>query len=342
MSQLEPRLLPMSVGSVPHPDAVDACNLILETFPQLPTWPQLPKRSFLENMYVQYSEGFPGVILEDERIYVNRAQNLDEPLERLYLAYLQDDVEYGAVTSEYAAGLAEMLTRTLPEAVAVKGQVTGPVSWGLMVVDQDRRPILYDEILADAVAKHLRLKATWQEQQLQKLSSQVITFIDEPYMSSFGSAYVSLSREQAIALMEDVLAGLQGIKGVHCCGNTDWSLLLATSVDILNLDAYGYAETLALYAGEVKSFLERGGIIAWGIVPAGEDVHSETAESLLERLGQAMQLLVAKGISLDRILESSLITPSCGTGSLSEETAEKVLGTTAEVSRLAREKYGVD
>ncbi len=293
-------------------------------------------------MYVQFSEGFPGVVLEDERIYIDRSQDLDQALEALYVAYLQDDVEYGTIAPEYAAGLAEMLDRTLPDAVGVKGQVTGPVSWGLVVVDENRRPILYDEILADAVAKHLRLKATWQEQQLQQLSGQVITFIDEPYMSSFGSAYVSLSREQAITLMDDVLGGIHGIKGVHCCGNTDWSLLLATAIDILNLDAYGYAETLALYAGEVKAFLNRGGIIAWGIVPAGEAIHSETPESLLLRLEQAMQLLVPKGISLDKIVESSLITPSCGTGSLFENTAEKVLATTAEVSRLAREKYGVD
>ncbi len=210
-----------------------------------------------------------------------------------------------------------------------------------MVVDQNRRPVLYDEILADAIAKHLRLKARWQEKQLQKLSPKVITFIDEPYMSSFGSAYVSLSREQAITLMEEVLAGLEGIKGVHCCGNTDWSLLLATSIHILNLDAYGYAETLALYADDVKAFLNRGGIIAWGIVPASEVIYAETPEHLLERLEQAMQMLVAKGIPLDRIVEASLITPSCGTGSLSVETAERVLATTAQVSQLARRKFGV-
>ena len=45
----------------------------------------------------------------------------------------------------------------------VKGQVTGPVSWGLTVADQNRKPVLYDDVLAEAVAKHLRLKATWSE-----------------------------------------------------------------------------------------------------------------------------------------------------------------------------------
>jgi len=341
MRQLEPNLLPMSVGSVPHRDPARACDLVLRNFPQIPTWPQLPKRAFLENMYVQYSEGFPGVVLEGDRIYVDREQDLDTPLEALYVAYLKNDLGYGSISEEYASGLHEMLGRTLPGIVAIKGQVTGPVSWGLVVVDQGRRPILYDEILADAVAKHLRLKASWQEKNLRRLSPKVITFIDEPYMSSFGSAFVSLSREQAVTIMEEVLSGLQGIKGVHCCGNTDWPLLLATSVNILNFDAYGYAETLALYAGEVKAFLERGGILAWGIVPSSEIVYAETPESLLTRLENAMQMLVAKGIPLDRILEASLITPSCGTGSLSEGASEKVLSTTAQVSHLARQKYGV-
>jgi len=343
MRRLEPRLLPMSVGSVPHRHPATACDLVLRTFPQIPTWPQLPKRTFLENMYVQYSERFPGVVLEmeNERIYVDREQELDEPLEALYVAYLKNELEYGAISKEYAAGLHEMLGRPLPGLTAVKGQVTGPVSWGLMVVDQNRRPILYEEILADAVAKHLRLKAAWQERQLRKLSPNVITFIDEPYMSSFGSAYVSLSREQAISLMEEVLAGLEGISGVHCCGNTDWSLLLATSIHILNFDAYGYAETLALYAGEVKAFLDRGGILAWGIVPASEVIFAETPEHLLERLEAAMQMLVAKGIPLDTILEAGLITPSCGTGSLSEQSSEKVLSMTVQVSQLARAKFGV-
>jgi hypothetical protein len=208
-----------------------------------------------------------------------------------------------------------------------------------VVVDQNRRPILYDEVLADAVAKHLRLKAAWQERELRRLWSTVITFVDEPYMASFGSAFVSLGREQAIILMEEVLAGIQGIKGVHCCGNTDWSILLSTSIDILSLDAYQYAQALSLYPEEVKAFLERGGIIAWGIVPTSEQVYQETVESLVEKLYQAMNLLVKKGIPLDRILESALISASCGVGPMSEPAAERALSLAAEVSARMRERH---
>ncbi len=342
MRKFDPELLPLSLGSLPLSDPQEACQFVLEHTPAIPAWPQLPKRSFLENMYAQYSERFPGVVLEEERIYVDRNQDLDPGLEQLYIAYLENDLEHAAISADYAAGLdafCETLSENECQAVALKGQVTGPVSWGLTVVDQDRRPVLYEEVLAEAVAKHLRLKAAWQERKLRQFSERTIIFIDEPYMFSFGSALISLSREQALTLMEEVLAGLEGIRGVHCCGNTDWSLLMATSVDILSLDAYEYAEALALYPREVKAFLERGGIIAWGIVPASDEAHDETVDSLVERLHQAMDLLVKKGVSLDDLLASALVSPSDGTGSLSAETSSRVFELTKEVSQAMRARY---
>jgi methionine synthase II (cobalamin-independent) len=306
----------------------------------IPTWPQLPKRSFLENMYVQFSERFPGAVVDGERLYVDREQDLDPELEQLYLAYLVDDPAYGRISPEYASGLHHFLGLNLEDRPVIKGQVTGPVSWGLMVVDQNRRPVLYDEVLAEALSKHLRLKATWMERELRRLQSDTIVFLDEPYMSSFGSAFVSLNRDQVITLMEEVFAGIEGLKGVHCCANTDWSLLMSTTVNILNLDAYEYAETLALYPEELGAFLERGGMIGWGIIPASEQALEETVPSLVERFHHAVGLLTAKGLHQDDLLAASLIMPSCGCGSLSIEATEKVFELTADLSRVLQERYG--
>lgn len=338
MSEFKAELRSLAVGSLPHIDPTIACQLTLNAL-DIPTWPQLPKRSFLENMYVQYSERFPGVVLTHERIYVDRDRNLDPALEQLYVAYLTNDLEHAAIGADYAAGLNRFLELDLAHPLLVKGQVIGPVSWGLMVADQNRRPVLYDDVLAEAVAKHLRLKATWMEQALRQIS-KTVTFVDEPYMSSFGSAFVSLSRDQVVTLMEEVFAGIEGLKGVHCCGNTDWSLLLSTTVDILNLDAYGYAEALALYPDEVSAFLERGGIIAWGIVPASDQVHKETVDSLVERFHEAIELLTVKGLHQDDLMASALIMPSCGCGSLSIETAERVIELTGQVAQALQERYG--
>jgi methionine synthase II (cobalamin-independent) len=336
----KPELMPVNIGSLPHINAQEASAVTRTCFQELPGWPQLPRRSFFENMYVQFSEGFPGLVLEDDRVYVDRTRDLSAELEQLYLAYLENDVAHYAFGPSYASALGEWSRGEFSRCRAIKGQVTGPVSWGMTVVDQDRRPVLYDEVLADAVAKHLRLKAAWQERHLRRLHPTTIVFLDEPYMSAFGSAYVALTREQVVALMEEVLGGLEGLKGVHCCGNTDWSVVLSTSLDILSFDTYEYAESLSLYAEEVKEFLHRGGIITWGIVPREADsLAHETAETLVDRLLKAMNLLVDKGISLDDLLEAALISPCCGLGSLSVEDAERALKLTASVSEEMRRRY---
>jgi len=342
MSAFRAQLQALQIGSLPYLDPDRACALVFEHFADIPSWPQLPRRVFQENMYAQFSERFPGIVMEQDRVWCDRSRDLDPELTRLYAAYLDDDLSYGETSAGYALGLhtfAQRVSEQAQKPAIVKGQVTGPVSWGLTVVDQNRRPILYDDILSDAVAKHLRLKARWQEAFLRRLCDTVIMSIDEPFMSSFGSAYVSLSREMAIALLEEVLSGLAGLKMVHCCGNTDWSLLLATSTQILSFDAYDYAVNLALYPAEIEAFLARGGILAWGITPNSPAVWNETVDSLVERLLAAMGLLVQKGFRLDDILGASLISPACGLGPVSEELADRILVLTSGVSRAMQARY---
>jgi len=227
-------------------------------------------------------------------------------------------------------------------AIAIKGQVTGPISWGLTVTDENRRPVLYDEVLADAVAKHLRLKAAWQERELRKLAPQTIIFVDEPYLSAYGSAFVAIDRDLVVNLLSETMAGIQGLVGVHCCGNTDWSILLETPMDILNFDAYGYAESLALYPEAVHAFLRRGGASAWGIVPALEEeaIWRESVASLTERLVAAMHLLVKKGVPLDDLLAACLVTTSCGMRGRTVAAAERALELVAGVAREMRRRYG--
>jgi len=305
-------------------------------------WPQLPERSFRENMYVQFSQGLPGVVVDQEakRIYVKRSQDLNQPLEKFYEAYLGNDLNAVAIGREYAAGLHAFLSLKLNSPLAVKGQVTGPVSWALTVADEEKRPILYDETLSDALAKLLRLKAAWQEQKLKALCPNTIIFVDEPSMSAFGSAYVSITRERVINLLDEVFGGLEGLKGIHCCGNTDWPVLMDTKTDIVNPDVYNFVASMSLYPAEVKKFLDRGGIIAWGIVPNDESsLKGETIPSLRDRIEEAISPLSRKGISFQNLIRRSLLTPSCGLAGLPIEAAERALELLADLSRDLKKRY---
>jgi len=295
-------------------------------------------------MCIQFSEGFPGLVVSGQSIYVDRSQDLQKSLEKLYTAYLENDFDKYPVSPEYAAGLHVFLALENLSPLAVKGQVTGPISWAGTILDDNKLAIIHDETLADAAAKFLRLKAAWQEKALSKISRNTIIFLDEPYMAVSGASTASgilSSTEKTVGLLEEVLGGINGTKGIHCCGNTDWSVLLGTSIDILSYDTYNYGESLSLYPSEVKKLLDRKGAIAWGIVPTEEEaLAKETVASLKDRLEETMAPFTRNDIRFKQLIEQGLLTPSCGLATLSnEEAAARALELLAELSAAIRKRH---
>ena len=332
--------LPTAIGSMPNTNPEEACSLVAKYLPTLPAWPQLPQRSQLENMYVQFSEGFPGAVLDGDKIRVEHPAEFDNQLEQLYTACSENKPDNYGISAEYAAGLRAFPALKEQHPDIVKGQITGPISMGLCVTDSEQRGILYDELLAEALARFLRLKAAWQESFLRTISPNTIIFIDEPYLTSLGTAFVAIPNEQVTILLEEVFSGIEGLKGVHCCGSTDWSLLLETSTDILSFDAYNYADSLSCYPAEVKAFLERGSGIAWGIVPNDEEaLAKESMVSLYDRLGEAMATFTRDGIPFKQLVAQGLLTPSCGLATMSREAAKRALELLAELSAKLKRKY---
>jgi hypothetical protein len=320
-------------------------DVILDTFSEIPHWPQLPKRTFHENMYVQYSEHVPGIIIDqvEERIQVDLGNGWLEQAEEFYAKFLQEDPTPFSPSPKYAAGLYEMLTHnTFKEAWAVKGQVTGPISFGLQVTDTDLRPSLYDDMMRDTIVKNVLRHAQWQEAHLSELNSRVMIFIDEPFLSMYGSAYAAISREDVIAALEETFSGLNCWTGTHCCANTDWSLLLATSVDILAFDAYEYAENLALYPNELRAFLDRGGMLAWGLIPIKEETKELALDQARDILNQALRPFEHKGFDRQELLSKAFFTPACGTGPISIPAAEQAMRLTRQLSDIVREECGLN
>jgi hypothetical protein len=345
--QFEPNFLTTMVGSVPYKDTLETCKKIIETV-DIPIWPQMVKTSFRENMYTQYGAVLPATVIDDEseKITFDTSEDITPALETFYMPFLEENLDYFGLPREHAKGFYAMLDllKNLP-GDWVKGQVTGPISMGLTVTDQNLRASLYHEMLADALVKNAASNARWQIRQLKRVRPNVIIFVDEPYMASFGSAFISLSREQVIAMLDEVFEAIHtegGLAGLHCCANTDWSVLLGTQVDILNLDAYGYLENLALYPVELRQFLDHGGVIAWGIVPNTDEINAVTPQGLADQLREGIALICAKaqsrGVNIDpdKFAHRSLITTACGLGPTTPEIADKVLPVLREVGRILR------
>ena len=322
------------IGSLPYASAEEGVNRIIEGNVVCPSWPQLSGRGYTESMYLQTGERLPGLQINDDKMAVDL--NDYDPTEA-YMAILGEDVDYFTPSEEHNAGLFELMKRDLAQYMAVKGQVTGPISEGLQVQDLTGRSVIYDESYNEIVRKTVNMCAKWQARELKKLNDNVIMFFDEPSLSLLGTPFASISTEEAVKWIDESIEGVDAFTAIHCCGNTDWPMVLSTQIDILNFDAYAYGKALVLYPEEIAAFLERGGALAWGIVPNNEVAKDETPESLADRIDEFIDILVSKGVDRDLLLKRSLITPQCGLGGTDEELVCPILallkGTSDELRR---------
>jgi methionine synthase II (cobalamin-independent) len=338
--------LATAIGSLPHKSPEVACRVILDNIPEIPIWPQLPATDFRESMEIQYSEGLPGVVLDPAagRMYFDTAGDITAALEKFYESYMSENLDYFRISPDFSRGIYAMERRLSAEKPAglryFKSHVTGPITVGLGRTDENKRAIYYNEMMRDVVVKGTEMKARWLLRKFQGLGVPQLCSIDEPILSAFGSStYVSVQRSDVVQHLGEVIAAVHkegGLAGIHCCGNTEWTILVDAGTDIISFDAYDYGETIAYYPGPVKDYLERGGVLAWGIVPTSAKIAAETPETLIAKLRSAVDHLAGKGIPKSLIWEKCLVTPSCGTGSLSVDLAEKVFAHLGEVSRRLR------
>jgi len=344
MKIMEGNARPLLIGSLPVQDHDEALALVLRYTPEIPGWAQLPRHG-IEKMIPQFMPGMPGAVLTEDKAYIDTAgDSFEEALLAFYQEYV-DVVEGGLaadesrfrLTAETAPGffaLTGYLQGAATPPAAVKGQVTGPITFCTGLKDQDGRAILFDDQLKDAAVKLLAMKARWQVRKLADDGRKVIIFIDEPALAGFGSSeLISVSREDVGACLDEVIEAIHhegGLAGIHVCANTDWSLILESELDIVNFDAYAYFDRFILYDENLRDFLDSGRLLAWGLVPTlnAEDIAREDAVSLKGRWDQQVASLAALGISEETVIAQSLITPSCGMGALTREQALKVLETT--------------
>ncbi len=342
-----PPLAGTGIGSVPFTDPQACVSLILENLAEVPFWPQMVRLGYREDMVPQGVRGLPAmqVDVEARAVLVDPDVPRELALAQFYELAWGEDLSAFAMDPGEAQGFFALLAAVAARSdgpPVLKGQVVGPVTFAGMVKDQNGKAILYDRDLTQAVCQGLARKAAWQAQKFRELGKTALIFFDEPILTGFGSAFFTISKEEVMIIFNETLEAARQpgpiVLGTHCCGNTDWSLFLESPVDVLSFDSYGYFDSLLLYDQPLRQFLERGSWLAWGLVPTGEELHQETSDSLWKRFqDQVRQLAERGGLSVRDVLSQALLTPSCGLGYLSPETATRALGFLTDLSARGRQ-----
>ena len=330
------------IGSVPSVGAQDTCLHILEQLPEIPFWPQLVKRTHLEDVNIQFSEGLPLLeIIEDKRALAVSSSDKESELVAFYDRFLAEDVDYFAISNEFAPGLYELLEliQKNPEAYGphIKGQIVGPITFSSGIIGLDGKSLLYDPELLEVMVKGISIKALWQVREIGKSGKKPILFLDEPSLSGFGSAFSPIERSEVVHILQEVIDYLRersdAFIGIHCCGNTDWSMIIEAGPDIVNFDAFDYLDYFLLYPEEITRFLHGGGVIAWGIVPTLTFTGQESLETLYAKLKEGLKRCYEWGLDPETLIARSILTPACGMGTMEQASADKVLHLLSSLSR---------
>jgi len=332
-------LLTTAMAVMPHTDVDRALEMALSL--DVPFWPQLPHYSYYEDMYVQAAEHFPGIVLDMEKRVVRFS--MDKFVNELEEAMTHfDDPGFFDVSETYSAVYHRFLASDLADRPAIRGQLEGPVSFGFNVLDEDERPILFDDTVRPFLLDFMARRVNAQLGRLKTRNANAFMFVDEPGLQFLFSAMSGYDDIKAKGDMDQFFAQVDRPRGVHLCGNPDWDFLLNLDLDVLSLDVYTNGEIFASYVKSIKRFLDRGGVLIWGIVPTGFEAFSqEELPSLIQRLETAWGFLWSKGIDKKQMIARSMLSPAtcCLINPDKERTVEREFAAVNQMASLLKDKY---
>ncbi|MGI9951155.1 hypothetical protein V3F56_02245 [Moorellaceae bacterium AZ2] len=339
------------IGSLPHLDPQSALELIAATLPQIPHWPQLPRRGHVEHFLYQGLVPLVKLGLIEEppggtAYFATDSPDWVEKLTAFYALFLQaaegegEALEAFAIPPEAGRGFFAFVRWLEGGGTArahfLKGQVAGPLTAGLYLTDMAGHYAFYESQLRDLIVKTTALQARWQARVLGSFGLPVMIFVDDPAVAAYGSStHVALQREAVVEALAAVAQEIEkegGIPGAHSCSGVEWPIFFEAGFRVVSFDAYNYFTSLQVFPREVDEFLAGGGVLAWGIVPTYEQAWQETGSSLLRRLNGCLEEMARRGVNRGRLYRQGLVTPSCGTGVLAEPLAEHIYRLTAEVA----------
>jgi hypothetical protein len=328
------------MGILPHQDVQRALEVAFSL--DIPFWPQLPKVSYFEDMYVQALENFPGVWIDPahQKIYFDLSRFYEELPSYFEKA---ENPQIFRLTKEFSVVYHRFLERDLSHYSAIRGQMISPISLGLKIVDENQKSIIYHDEVREVLFDFIQKKVNQQYQELREKNPNAFVWVDDPGLALIFNALSGYNEFQAKTDLDRFLKGLEGPKGVHLCAKPDWDLLLKSRIDILSFDSFNCGAMIINYPS-LMDFIDRGGVISWGIVPTyTELLEQETTDSLMEKLEAFWEDLTRKGMDPKRLLRQSLLAPA--TCNLlnpdKEKTVEKAFEVLRELSRKIRMKYGL-
>lgn len=312
-----------------------AIQSVGEFSPEIPFWPQLPRLSERESVIGQGLGILADLIEPRKEGYGYQVKDgwIDSVVEILH----RSD---GELTQANAIGFGvfedALSSAVFRSAVAVKGQIEGPITLSAYLFHKER-PFLLDPALFAAVAFHVSQVVCWQVDRLKPFGFPVLMFVDEPALCLEvpGHAVSEEQRLNALAVTLEDARARGAYAGLHCCAARPFRRMCRAKPDILSFDAH---EGLELFFADpdALNFVDKGGMVAYGLVPTSPRLSHLSSASIFTRWLKAASLTGDP----QKLAKNAMITATCGLGLLDPSSVAESFGVAHGVSRLIRNLTG--
>lgn len=318
------------IGSLPSSSVTSAIQAVAEHSAEIPFWPQLPQLSESEDVIVQ-GLGIVADLIEprNEGYGYQVRQGRIEPL----LATLHRSG--GELAAENAAGFSafeEAVERgRFGSAVAFKGQIEGPITLSSYLFYRGR-PFISDPALFAAIAFHTSQMICWQIDRLKSAGLPVLLFVDEPALCLEPPAGHAVSEENRLIALAAVLedARSRGAHaGLHCCAARPFRRMFRAKPDILSFDAHMELESFFADSHAID-FVNRGGTVAYGLVPTRSGLNAVDAASMFIRWLEA----ASRAGDPQTFARNAMVTATCGLGLLDPSSIAASFSVAHRIGRL--------
>lgn len=326
------------IGSLPFLSPDQAVRTVAAFCPEVPFWPQLPRLSEAEGVIGQGLGVLDGLV---ERCaggygYEVKPGQIDVVIDALHNSS-------GCLTSANAAGFpafeAALRRDSFGSANAVKGQIEGPLTLATYLFYRDR-PFLADGSLFAAVAFHVAQIVCWQIERLSAFGLPVLMFLDEPALCLDDAVPRGISQERRLSALSAIFHDLRSrgvFGGLHCCADRPFDRMCAAMPDILSFDAHHGLEQFFCNRNAVN-FLDRGGWVAYGMIPTSRDLMLLPPASVFARW------LTCASMAGDpqALAQRAIVTATCGLGLLDASSVSQSFQLTREFGKLIKRLAGVE
>lgn len=333
---IKSRTLPY--GPIPYDNVSAAAKMMAKLFEQMPYLPLMPNIDANDSLLKRTLSGIPGMVFDGDGAvtFMPSIKGYKENLVKLEKAFnkaVEKHLDAYAFESVFLEKYFALIKKFRSANACIN--LLGPFTLSQLLKNADGTQLLLEKSYRKLFIQSICVKALWLTKKIRAINPDIvpILILEEPLAGIFGNVKrenQDITADLVVHIYERIVERLHSeniLVAVQSKEKCDWTIPIRAGVDLISFDAYNNPNNLCIIPEAITEFIERGGMINWGIVPVMTEsmVKSLNIEYVTDRLKATIAGLVLAGVSEKDIYKSAMVSIQGDVSKLPLIFAEKAI-----------------